>query len=155
MGKTFFFSLLLLLGAVRADGGEQHILFVIHAKAGFYAANGENSSQGLLILKDVDQSVAYFSNRPGRHAGKTSLSEFLENWPESKDDLKTGQSNAGFVFFQDIGDEYSDVPISLQALVYDPVAGILKVEVIVRSRGYLPSTPMEAINLYIATPRDE
>lgn len=120
--------LLLALAGCTAKADEQkkekqNLLFIIHATKGHYA-------NGTLTLMQTNSAVAYFSDRPQRHAGMVALPKVLEAWSSNlPDSWEKSPPNAGLVFFEDHNDQYSEIPIELKAPKYNQDQGVLTFQV--------------------------
>lgn len=79
-------------------------LFVVSAKSGAF-------EDGTLTLKDVPL-VIYFSDRPDRIAGHTSLKKFVEDWHKGADSIKADPPNATLSIFNKDGSKDAVVELS-------------------------------------------
>jgi hypothetical protein len=109
---------------------QETLLFVLHAKKGQLTVNSVNTNQGKLILSNVDRSIAYFTDRPVRKAGKMSMQKFIKSW-SADNGLGFGEEppNSGFVFYKDPKNGPSEVNIELLEPKYDQKAGTLSFDI--------------------------
>ena len=106
---------LLLVLCSPAFSAQEHTLFVIHAKQGVIQPDKAVLGNWELQLTRVDKSVTFFSDPPNRRAGTYSIDTFLKLWmkrPEKKD--------AGFIFFDLDGEDFSDIPVNVISANYNP-----------------------------------
>ncbi|GAB4188366.1 MAG: hypothetical protein Tsb0015_08250 [Simkaniaceae bacterium] len=92
---------------------KEQLLFVIHAKKGHLKINESNPDTGTITLMDTDNHVVFFTDRPDRKAGKISMEEFLNKWSQNGNSFAENPPNAGFIFFEDKENTYSEVNIEL------------------------------------------
>ncbi|MCH9610186.1 MAG: hypothetical protein S4CHLAM81_07000 [Chlamydiales bacterium] len=131
------FLLALLLFSTPLFGDE--LLYIIHAKTGSY-----DESEKRLVLNDIDHSVTYFSDTDPSRAGKTTLSNFLSNlMGEDK------EFNAGFIYFTDEHEQYSDIAIVLTRPHYNFEKSELSFTVRVVTQDVPLHEHMEEVNLFV------
>lgn len=92
---------------------QDDLLFVIHAKSAQFNAQG--TMEGELTLNHVNQTVAYFTDRPERSGGSLLLSLFIKKWNENLD----SPPSMGVVFYQEGVTDYSEYPVDLTKPRYD------------------------------------
>lgn len=76
------------------------VLYLIHAASGHFQLQNGKDTQGQLILEDVNQSVAYFTDKYSKEAGSRSLSEFLSNWNKEPNEFSDNPPTAAFVYYR-------------------------------------------------------
>ncbi len=91
------FCLLFLTTTLFAQVADERLLFILHADHARVTLGRGATVSGTLVLYDVNDSVAFFSEQPDRHAGTIPLSDFLKNW--EKEGFTLSPPNAGFVFY--------------------------------------------------------
>lgn len=91
-----FFLPFLLCAALFAN---ERLLYIVHAdRAAVEFGEGASVSGSLRMIK-IDDSIAFFSDRPNRKGGTMSLEDFLKTWSEGKDNFADVPPNAGFVYY--------------------------------------------------------
>jgi hypothetical protein len=73
-------------------------------------------NEGKIILKNVDESAIYFSDRPERIAGHMSIEKFVDIWSEGDESFKLSNPNAALSFLDDENDEIVIVVLSKPVL---------------------------------------
>ena len=123
---------------------DQALLYVLHAQKG-HVGNGR------LALIDVGPKVTYFSDRPARKAGGMPLEKFLSYWaPGSEVGYHENPPSAGFVFFEDNDEKYSDIPVELKFPDYDEGRRTLTFEVKAIADKALPENQrLEQVTLFL------
>ncbi|MCH9610843.1 MAG: hypothetical protein SP1CHLAM42_09180 [Chlamydiales bacterium] len=90
---------------------------------------------GTLNLHNVNDSVAFFSERPDRRAGSVTLNEFLENWDLGHSSFLLQPPNAGFIYYAPSKSprartaHYSEVNLVLRNPKYDSKSDTLSFDV--------------------------
>jgi hypothetical protein len=102
-------KLLILIGAISLSLGisvsnasstatskqnEVKLLYVLHATKGQIAKTKNNQYQ--LTLKGL-KNIAFFSDRPDRVTGNTTISQFINRWAVGDNSFKANNPNAAFV----------------------------------------------------------
>ncbi len=90
---------------------KEQLLFVLHAKKGLLQTTPSNPKTGTLTLMESSSSIAFFTDRPNRKAGKLALEEFVQLWNQKN--FHTDPPNSGLVYFADSMEKFSEVPIEL------------------------------------------
>ena len=132
--------LLIILAACTAKGArkpiaEERLLFVLHADSAHMEFVEGTTVTGTLHLHKVDDSVAFFSERPNRKAGTIPLKTFLANWGQGNDTFSLQPPNAGFIFFAPSESPrsstayYSEVNLTLQNPIYNKKKDTLSFDV--------------------------
>jgi hypothetical protein len=100
----------LLISASQADEvlkeGETvvPVMFVQNATSSHY-------SDGVLTLSGIQPQVLWFSNRPFRMAGTSSLAEYMKDWDDGNDSFKAAPPNGSLSYLN--GDSMSSVAMEL------------------------------------------
>ena len=128
-------TLLLLTSALFAD----EFLYIIHAKKGTFDPKTRD-----LVLQDIDHSITYFSEKDPKRAGKTTVNSFLFNLlGEDK------RFNAGFIYFTNEEQRYTDIPLILSEPHYSFNTDELTFRVkLVSDQDRLPRE-MTEVNLFV------
>jgi len=96
------FLLLLTACSMRGDKKpivEDRLLFILHAETASIDMMDGTTMNGMLTLHDVNDSVAFFSERPNRRAGNVPLKRFIDDWDSGADSFSLQPPNAGFIYF--------------------------------------------------------
>ena len=107
-----------------AAGGVTSVLFVVEADGGSY--DEDDSGAATLELTDIDPHVLFFSDRPERDTGVTTVERMLAA-------LESGTSGDGAanaaVSFPDEPTGDNALAVELGEMTYDPAAGTLRATV--------------------------
>ena len=131
------FLLLLTACTMKAERkpiAEQQLLFILHADSARLDL-GEDPYNGSLTLHKVNDSVAFFSERPNRRAGSISLKKFLAGWDQGRDNFDLQPPNAGLIFFSPSNSpkvstaHYSELNLVLHNPRYDSKRDTLRFDV--------------------------
>lgn len=151
---TVMTGMLLFLASIL--GAEENLLYILHAKKA-YVEFGEGAVvSGTLHLVQVDHSVAFFSQRPDRHAGKITLSNFLKRWSLGEESFADEPPNAGFVFYipsmspKAQTAQYFEANFMLENPRYDPSDNALYFDIdVIDSHGFIPDGELLEPTLFI------
>ena len=82
------------------------VMFVQNAASSHY-------QDGMLTLSGVQPHVVWFSNRPYRMAGTSTLAEYLKDWQDGSDSFKVDPPNGSLSWLD--GDTMASVAVELSA----------------------------------------
>jgi hypothetical protein len=80
----------MVTAAAKAEDQSELQLMFVHTASGIEV----DTAAQTLRLKDVEQQVLYFSDRPQRVAGHVSMAGYLEEWTTGKDNFGEDPPNA-------------------------------------------------------------
>lgn len=112
--RNLFVAVLLFSLPLLSAKQENSLLFVIHAKSGTLAIDDMSYGLWKLTLKDVDESVAFFTEAPNRHAGTYAVVNFLQLWQQGNE-----MKNGGFIFFEVGNVNYNEIPLEVHNPIYN------------------------------------
>ncbi|MCP5470246.1 MAG: hypothetical protein H7A36_07080 [Chlamydiales bacterium] len=88
-------------------------LFILHARQGNLSIDDMK-----LHLNDLDHMVGFFTDRPDRRAGATSLDTFLMEWEKHAKEFEADPPNSALVTLSG-KDDYNEVGIELKSPVFE------------------------------------
>lgn len=130
-------GLLLLTAAL--TGCHSHdttsLLFVQVADGGHMLADDDGDGWHKLVLEDVSPSLIYFSDRPDRISGTTSLDAFLEDWHAGPESFDVDPPNAAMA---SIGQTTIDV-VEIRDPVLEGTTLTYQARILMESEGFAPT----------------
>ena len=108
------------------------LLFIQTAKEAVISKNRSNNGKFVLTLKGVNPEIAYFSDRPKRIAGKTSIQIFLNEWSRGSQSFKADNPNAALVTRLSHSSSHGDSQENMVVLTnprYDPRRNTLSYDI--------------------------
>lgn len=94
-----FYGSLAFATITKTNSNQPEFLFVQTAGSAIVSAVPNKKNTYILILKNVNPYVTYFTERPNRIAGLMPLEEFLKYWQEGKNNFSKNIPNASLVAY--------------------------------------------------------
>lgn len=104
-----------------------NFLFVLHGGGSQIVVDRTNPLLAILTMYDVNESITYITDIPNRRAGVMMVETFIKTWNENSSEKPP--ANAGFIFYEEELQRYSQMPINLMNPIYDDPADTLTFEI--------------------------
>ncbi len=102
LNKTMFVALLSMIAVagMASETGADGVTYLF-----VQSAESLKVDDGKIVLKDVDESAIYFSDRPERIAGHMTIEKFVDIWDMGDESFQLSNPNAALSFLDDDKEE--------------------------------------------------
>ncbi|MCH9610211.1 MAG: hypothetical protein S4CHLAM81_06750 [Chlamydiales bacterium] len=127
---------------------KKQTLLVLHARTGRFLSDPNHPSEkGTLTLYQTDPDVLYFDSIPIKKTGQMTTVELLNQWEKRFGDAPP---NAGFVFYHDVHNSFSEISVTLSEPKLDPVNHTLNFQLTAISEPFAyDRIEMNSVTLFI------